>query len=174
MSLTLITEPNDLFQPLHLCHRDKAICLSLQSTWRWRGGKHSEASCNITASQRSLARGAGPFLHLLSLLHLLAQRGCFLGKLDLCCSGCRRPGKRNYAWGVRGGGKGQVGNQCLLFSHFGSFIIIVVVNDCIPKVYQKIEVRRKQRGEARRRKQVEVESKKKESYGCSLRKGAQG
>lgn len=36
-----------------------------------------------------------------------------------------------YAWGVRGGGKGQGGNWCLLFPHLRSFIIITVVNDSI-------------------------------------------
>lgn len=56
-----------------------------------------------------------------------------------------------YAWGVRGGGKGQGGNQRLLFPHLGSFIIITVVNDSIQFTLE-IEVRRKQRGEAGRRK----------------------
>lgn len=137
MSLSLITEPSDLFQLLHLCHRDKAICLSLPSTWRRLGGKRSESqpspcsSCNIMAPRRSLAGGAGPFCHPSSLLHLLVRRGCSPSTLELRGLGCRRARKMKYARGVRGGGKGQGGNLCLLFPHLGSFIIITVVNDSI-------------------------------------------
>lgn len=116
VSLSLVTEPSDLFQFLHLCHRDKAICLSLQSTWCWRGGRHSESqpspcsSCVITALQRSLAGRAGPFCHPSSLWRLLGQGGRSSDMPELCCSACGRAGKMKYAWGVRGGGKRQRGN----------------------------------------------------------------
>lgn len=80
VSLSLIVEHSDLFQLLHLCHRDKVICLSQYSTQRWLGGKHSKSQpspfsvCSVMGLRRRSARGAGPSCHPSSLPHLLAPR----------------------------------------------------------------------------------------------------
>jgi len=51
-----------------------------------------------------------------------------------------------YAWGVKGGGKGQGGNWLLIFPHLRSFIIITGVNYSTPFTKRQKKEEAKGRG----------------------------